>query len=159
MNYTITEATLDDVPDIVEITMVSFADAFNEPFYLSREDATHRWAAYMQKKHHPQKAKDPRVVYIAISDGETVGFIAGHLSERFDLEGELQSIYILPEHQRKGLGTLLTIKLAEWFRKWNAKEICVGPVDGSEGFYIKLGAHPNEHGWLVWNNFFEILSK
>lgn len=24
MNYTITEATLDDVPDIVEITMVSF---------------------------------------------------------------------------------------------------------------------------------------
>jgi len=66
MDYTITEATLNDVSDIVEITMVSFADAF---------------------------------------------------------------------------------------KKWVAKEICVGPVDGSEGFYIKLGARYDEHEWLVWDNF------
>ncbi|MCY4403550.1 MAG: hypothetical protein OXD54_13330 [Candidatus Poribacteria bacterium] len=30
MDYTITEATLNDVSDIVEITMVSFADAFKK---------------------------------------------------------------------------------------------------------------------------------
>lgn len=77
---------------------------------------------------------------------------------RFNLEGELQSvyIYILPEHQRKGLGTLLTT-LAEWFEKWETKEVCVGHKGGSEGFYIKLGAKLNEHGWYVWDNFLELL--
>ena len=149
MVYTIVEATLNDVPAIVEVTMQSFEDAFNKPFYHSRKDAIHRWTAYMRKEHHLQKAKDPRVLYIAIADEKTVGFIAGHLTERYDLEGELQSIYILPEHQRKGLGTLLVITLAKWFKKWDAKEVCVGHKDGSEGFYIKLGARLNEHGWLV----------
>ena len=70
----------------------------------------------MRKEHHPQKAKGPRVVYIAIADGKTVGFIAGHLTERYDLEGELQSIYILPEHQHKGLRTLLVITLEKRFK-------------------------------------------
>lgn len=34
MDYTITKVTLNNVPDIVEITMVSLADAFQKPFYL-----------------------------------------------------------------------------------------------------------------------------
>ena len=51
MDYTIAEATLNDVPTIVEVTMQSFQDAFQKPFYLSREDAIHRWTAYMRKKH------------------------------------------------------------------------------------------------------------
>lgn len=158
MDYTIAEATLNDVPAIVDVTLQSFQDAFSKPFYLSREDAVHRWSAYMRKEHHPQKAKDPRIVYLAIGDGKTVGFVAGHLTERFDLEGELQSIYILPEHQRQGLGTLLVITLAKWFKKWDAKAVCVDHKDGSEGFYIKLGAQPNEHGWLVWDNFLDLLN-
>ena len=158
MDYTITEATISDVPDIVDVTLLSFEDAFKKPFYLTREDAIHRWTAYIRKEHHPQKAKDPRIIYKAIANGIIVGFIAGHLSERFDLEGELQSIYILPEHQGNGLGTQLVISLAEWFKKWNARQVCVGPIDGSEGFYIKLGAKQNEHGWLVWENILDLLS-
>lgn len=35
---------------------------------------------------------------------------------------------------------------------------CVGPIDGSEGFYIKLGAKQYEHGWLVWDNILDLLS-
>lgn len=157
MDYTIAEASVDDVPAIVDVTNRSFEDAFNKPFYLEREAAIHRWKAYMHKEHHPQKAKDPRIVYVAIIDQEIVGFIAGHLTERFDLEGELQSIYILPEYQRYGLGTQLVITLAKWFKKWNAKEVCVDHKGGSEGFYIKLGARPNNHGWLVWDNFLNLL--
>lgn len=133
--------------------MRSFEEAFNKPFYLERGDPIHRWKAYMRREYHPQKAKDPWIVYVAIVDEEIVDFIAGHLTERYDLEGELQSIYILPKHQRQGLGTQLVITLAEWFKKWDTKEVSVGYKGGSEGFYIKLGARLNEHGWLVWDNF------
>ena len=158
MHYTIIEASTNNVQAIVDVTFRSFEDAFNKPFYMEREAAIHRWKAYMRKEHHPQKAKDPRIVYIAIIDGEIVGFIAGHLTERFNLEGELQSIYVLPKHQQQGLGTQLVIALAEWFKEWNAKTVCVDHKDGSEGFYIKLGARYNEHGWLVWDNFLGVLT-
>jgi GNAT superfamily N-acetyltransferase len=87
-----------------------------------------------------------------------VGFVAGHLTERFGLAGELQSIYILPEHQRRGLGTQLVIALVDWFKKWDAKDICVDHKGGSEGFYIKLGAKFDDHGWLVWDNFLNVLA-
>lgn len=30
-------------------------------------------------------------------------------------------------------------------------------MDGSEGFYINLGAKLNEHGWLVWDNILDLL--
>ena len=157
MDYTIVEADIDDVESIVDVTFQSFEDAFNKPFYMEREAAVHRWKAYIRKEHHPRDAKDPRVIYIAIIGGKIVGFVAGHLTERFGLDGELQSIYIHPEYQQLGLGTQLVIALAKWFKKWNAKAVCVDHKDGSEGFYIKLGAHLNEHGWLVWDNFFDIL--
>lgn len=45
MDYAITEATLNDVSAIVEVTLQSFQDAFNKPFYLTREDAVHRLGA------------------------------------------------------------------------------------------------------------------
>ncbi len=116
-----------------------------------------RLKAYIRKEHHPRDAKDPRMIYIAIADEEIVGYIAGHLSEGLGLEGELQAIFILLEHQRRGLGTQLVITLAKWFKKWNAKEVCVDRQEGSEGFYIKLGARFNDQGWLVWDNFLDVL--
>ncbi|RKU22632.1 hypothetical protein C6500_03800 [Candidatus Poribacteria bacterium] len=158
MNYTIIEASIDDVAAIVDVTLQSFEGAFNKPFYMEREAAIHRWRAYMRKEHHPRDAKYPRIVYIVIVNGEIVGFVAGHLTERLGLEGELQSIYVLPNHQGQGLGTQLVIALAKWFKKWDANEVCVDHKNGSEDFYIKLGARLNDHGWLVWDNFLDVLN-
>lgn len=100
MSYTIAEVGIEDVQTIIDVTIQSFEDAFNKPFYMERKAAIHRWKAYMCKKHYSQKAKDPRIVYLATTHGEIVGFIAGHLTERFNLDGELQSTYILPEYQQ-----------------------------------------------------------
>ena len=158
MDSTIAEVRIDDVEAIVDVTFRSFEDAFNKPFYMEREAAVHRWKAYIRKEHHPRDAKDPRVVYIGIIGEEIVGFVVGHLTERLGLEGELQSIYVLPKHQGRGLGTQLVIALAKWFKKWDAKEVCVDHKNGSEGFYIKLGARFNDHGWLVWDNFLDVLN-
>ena len=159
MDYTVVEASIDDVETIVDVTLQSFEDAFNKPFYMEREAAISRWKAYIRKEHHPRDAKDPRIVYVSIINGEIVGFVAGHLTERLGLEGELQSIYVLPEHQGHGLGTQLVVMLVKWFKKWDATEICVDYKDGSEDFYIKLGARFNDHGWLVWDNFLDVLDE
>ena len=158
MDYTIAEASIDDVETIVDVTLQSFEDAFNKPFYMEREAALHRWKAYIRKEHHPRDAKDPRIVYIASINGEIVGFVAGHLTERLGLEGELRSIYVLLKHQGWGLGTQLVIALAKWFKEWDATEVCVDHKNGSEGFYIKLGAKFNDHGWLMWDNFLDVLA-
>ncbi|MDE0012050.1 MAG: GNAT family N-acetyltransferase [Candidatus Poribacteria bacterium] len=131
------------------MTLQSFEDAFNKPFYMERGAAIYGWKAYIRREHHPRDAKDPRIVYVSIINGEIVGFIAGDLTERFGLDGELQSIYALPKHQGRELGTQLVIVLAKWFKKWDAKEVCVDHKDSSEGFYIKLGAKFNNHGWVV----------
>ena len=75
MNYSIIGAGIDDIEVIVDVTIQSFEDAFNKPFYLEREAAINRWKAYIRKEHGPRGAKDPRIVYVALADGEIVGFI------------------------------------------------------------------------------------
>lgn len=102
VTYTISEASLDDAEAITEVTMRSHLESFGEPFYTDRVALLCRWKGYMLREHHPQKAKLPRTVYKACLEGEIVGYVAGHLTERFGCEGELQSIYILREHQRRG---------------------------------------------------------
>lgn len=92
--YDILEAGPSDAATITDVSIRSYGDAFCEPFYMEREAALPRWERYMRGEHHPRHAKDPRIVYAAITDREMAGFIAGHLTERFGLEGELQSIRV-----------------------------------------------------------------
>ena len=52
--------------------------------------ANPRMAAYFERQHHPQRALFPRVGYVAVANGEVIGYIAGHLTTRHDCEGEIQ---------------------------------------------------------------------
>ena len=104
MRFTIVEAGPGDAGTLAGVSIRSYEDAFGEPFYMEREAAVRRWERYMRGEHHPRDAKDPRVVYAAMAGGRMAGFVAGHLSARFGLEGELQSIYILPGAPAAGPG-------------------------------------------------------
>ena len=46
-----------------------------------------RMAAYLDGVHHPHQALQPRVAYLAIEDHAVVGYIAGHLTRRYECEG------------------------------------------------------------------------
>src|SRR5436309_15888077 len=102
-NIVIVEAGIEDAEAITDVTIRSYEASYQEPFYLDREAALRRWKAYIRKEHHPQKAKDPRVLYAAVAGEEIVGYIAGHLTERMGMDGELQCIYILDEHHRQDI--------------------------------------------------------
>jgi GNAT superfamily N-acetyltransferase len=112
-----------------------------------------RITAYLQGIHHPQHALAPRVIYVARQDGKVLGFIAGHLSTRYQCEGELQWVDVLETNRREGIATALLAKLAGWFQWHNAKKICVDAAnDGAKAFYEKSGAKKlNEH-WLYWDD-------
>jgi ribosomal protein S18 acetylase RimI-like enzyme len=112
-----------------------------------------RITAYLNKEHHPQKAHLPRVLYVAFKDELIIGFVAGHLTERYECDGELQWINILPEFRRRGIAFQLVIMLAKWFAAQNASKISVDPGnETARSFYIKHGAEKLNGHWLFWKN-------
>src|SRR5882672_11537802 len=62
-----------------------------------------RIAGYMSGEHNPQHALAPRTVIVAEIGGTIVGFIAGHLTRRYDCDGELEWINVLPGHRGQGI--------------------------------------------------------
>jgi len=119
-----------------------------------------RITAYLNKEHHPQKALLPRILYVAIKNDRVIGFVAGHLTKRFECHGELEWINVIPDERRNGIAFELTRLLFRWFSKQNAVKICVDPGNQiARKFYLKHGAEKlNEH-WLFWSNINELLSN
>lgn len=112
-----------------------------------------RMLAYLTGRHHPQQALAPRVMWIA-EDGESpVGYIAGHLTKRFDCDGELQWIYVVPAHRGSHVGSELFTRLAGWFLEHGARRICVDVGDdAARPFYRRHGAVDLNKHWMVWND-------
>src|SRR6266567_7297782 len=88
------------IPDVIDPEEIDF---------LRRQQ---RWNTYFRGQ-SPVGAKPERHVLIAIVDASPVGYIAGHLTSRYDMEAEIQSFYVLREHQRKGVGTALLSSLID----------------------------------------------
>lgn len=112
-----------------------------------------RMAAYLRGEHHPQHALEPRGMWMALDGGAPVGYIAGHLTRRFNCDGELQYLYVLPEYRRRGVAAGLLGQLAGWFVEQGARRVCVDV--GSEGarrFYEVQGARELGRHWMVWDD-------
>jgi ribosomal protein S18 acetylase RimI-like enzyme len=118
----------------------------------------HRISDYLIGDLNPTKSLSPRIIYVAITSEAVIGFIAGHLTQRFNCDGELQWINVIPGYRRNGIASEMLRLLAKWFVNQNAFTICVDP--GNElvrRFYIKNGAENlNEH-WMVWKEISKLL--
>src|SRR2546422_9589774 len=64
-----------------------------------------RMAAYLDGHHHPQQALPPRVAFVALVGTAVVGYIAGHLTRRYQCDGELQYLFVAPQYRRTGIAT------------------------------------------------------
>lgn len=137
------QATETDLPSIARI----LSDWQTEEYWNKRV------SGYYHQELHPQKALLPRTMYVASASGSIVGFIAGHLTERFGCDGELQWINVIPQFRKTGIAVELLHLLAGWFVERNAFFICVDPgTDQSRKFYERNGAkNLNEH-WMAWKD-------
>jgi GNAT superfamily N-acetyltransferase len=125
------------------------------------EVADPRMAAYLDGTHHPQRAKPPRIAYLAAEGSTVVGYIAGHLTQRFDCEGEVQYLYVAPRHRCQGTAGQLLRRLASWFVAQGAARVCVDVNPDSAAarpFYVHWGATLlNPAGWMVWGDIATVL--
>lgn len=132
-------AELDDVPRLVGLPLPG--EAGGDP----------RMRRYLAGEHHPQQALAPRVLWLAEVGTEAIGYVAGHLTRRFECDGELQWIYVVPAWRRHGVASRLLTLQAKWFVERGARRVCVDVGDeDARPFYRRCGAEAlNEH-WMVW---------
>jgi len=121
-----------------------------------------RMAAYFDGQHHPQQALLPRVGFVASIDEEIVGYIAGHRTTRHGYSGEIQYLFVAPDRRRRGVGTALVQRLAEWFAETGASNVCVcvdADSPAAAPFYASLGASPFKRFWCGWSDLTDSLSR
>lgn len=144
-------ASMDDIPALAALRGV------DEPGGTS----TARMVAYIEGRHHPQRAKAPRGLWCAILVDSTprtvvsppIGYIAGHLTSRFGCDGEMQWLYVASAHRREGVASALLRHLARWFAAQGAQRVCVNVGDDlAHRFYAARGARPLRPHWLVWDD-------
>lgn len=136
-------ATPADVPDIVRCR------AGDQDF----GGADPRMGLYLEGSHHPQQALEPRVIFVGLEADRVVGYIGGHLTRRFDCDGELQYLYVAPQHRRQGVAGGLLARLAGWFAERGASRVCVDVEPdnaGARAFYARHGAVDLSEYWMVW---------
>ncbi len=99
-------------------------------------------------------------VLLAKKDNITVGFCAGGEVRKFSkrtggYKGEIKAIYILKEHQKKGIGRKFLQYFEEIFRKKEIFSYIIWVLkdNGSKNFYRKLG------GKLITTKTYEIGGK
>ena len=125
----------------------------------TEESWIHRISGYMQGRIHPGNALPLRVIFAATEGDEVVGFIAGHITTRFNCDGELEWINVLPNNRGKGIASGLLYLLAAWFVENKALKICVDPDDDARKFYSAHGATNLNQHWMVWNDISVLLEK
>src|SRR5580698_8895638 len=74
-----------------------------------------RIAGYMDRTINPRQALASRIMYVATENEIVIGFIAGHLTRRFECEGELEWIDVCNAYRRKGIASEMLKLLATWF--------------------------------------------
>ncbi len=121
-----------------------------------------RISGYLEGELHPQHALAPRVAYVAVEGDSVIGFIAGHLTRRYNCEGELEWINVISEYRGRGVALELLRRLAGWFVEQRASRICVNvdPANqAARSFYLRNGAEELNPHWLVWNDIGVVLSQ
>ena len=121
---------------------------------------TDRIGRYLGGEHSPQKALAERAVFVAIDDTsvaapQVIGFIAGHRTERFQCDGELQWVDVAAERRRQGIAAMLMPHMGAWFFAQGARRICVNvEADNlpARRLYARFGATPFQDSWMLWED-------
>jgi GNAT superfamily N-acetyltransferase len=149
-------ATLADLAAVARVqakTMVAssaYANAADEEEEFRR--LYPRVEGYFTGQYSPSHALPERAMFVAEAEGEVIGFIAGNRSTRLGCNGELQWMFVLPEWQRRGVGTLLLGELSQWFIANGTTRVIIDapPANPCRAFYIKHGAEDFDAHWLYW---------
>ena len=150
------EATVDDAPSIARVEVkskrASIPNVVSE-IEMDYDWSLNRWVGYLNKTSSPRFAEEHRIVFLACDGERVVGYAACHHTTKRGIEGELQSIYVLKEYQRQGIGTTLIMRVVKWLLANGKNSLLTGYYGKNPyvRFYQKLGADLSE-GPAIWQN-------
>ena len=106
---------------------------------MTVEDSTAHWDRILGA------APNTTNVFVAVADGEVVGFAAGLMLEepKFGIDAELSAVYLVREAQRAGVGRRLVAAVAAAQQAHGANGLVVWVIAGNKparAFYENLGA-------------------
>ena len=109
---------------------------------ISYSDNVNGW------KNRIESLDDRNQIFVAELNNELVGFaLAGQEQQDPSIKskqykGELMAIYVSEKFQRKGIGTQLVLKVADYFISNKINSTCVWTLKGNpySDFYVNLGA-------------------
>ncbi len=98
-----------------------------------------------RQRRYMAEAPDDAVSLVAEVEGQVVGWAVGGPNREPELDhaGELYAVYLLPEHQRKGIGLKLTMAIARWLMDTGVESMAVWVLADNHTarrFYEALGA-------------------
>jgi ribosomal protein S18 acetylase RimI-like enzyme len=153
-------ATDEDVAGIVRVLIATKATCLPAMSEQDRDVAfwTARWRSYILDGSKAQLASGDSTTFIVEQDSRPVAFAAYHHTRRHGTDAELQSIYVLPDAQRRGIGSALLRLIAERLVADGSASMCVGysPENPYKQFYLKHGAVELDPHWAVWRNLPEL---
>jgi aminoglycoside 6'-N-acetyltransferase I len=127
-----------DIPDCAEVFVEVFGnEPWNEEWHIA--DAQAR----LEEMAHTPGFQG----VLAASDGKALGFAMGHTEQwqRGKKHFYLQEMCVLPDYQRRGVGSGLVQTLCDGLKRLNIEAICLLTTQESaaQAFYEKLGFDVN----------------
>ncbi|WP_407893554.1 GNAT family N-acetyltransferase [Lacticaseibacillus sp. N501-2] len=150
-----------DIPTLVHIARVTFADTFNA------NTAPDDMAEFLNTAYSPaQLTKElhtPGTTFWFVTvDGTPAGYLKLNIDHaltpdvKADNALELERIYILPDHKRQGLGSQLFDHAVHMAKEFHKPIIALGVWEHNEpakAFYAKRGFHKvGVHAFVVGND-------
>ena len=135
--------------DIAQMAKIRAEDWGPEQYWRERIEQ------YLNHQLNPKEALRPREAIVCEGAERIVGLVAGHLTVRFDCEGELEWISVDTQFRRRGIASKLLRSMAEWFVEHEARRICVDVQPSNEAarrFYRRHGAEDLNPHWMVWKD-------
>ncbi|UOQ43541.1 GNAT family N-acetyltransferase [Halobacillus salinarum] len=145
----IREARFEDAETIANIHVASWKSTYKDLIDerdLSNITVENRIALWETVLRTPVNGQ---IAYVIENDnGEVVGFVSGgrERTKNYGYDGEIYSIYLLDQYQRKGYGSKLLQAVAASMAKEGYQSLLVWVLthNPSSAFYTNLGAHPVE---------------
>ncbi|KAK3196800.1 hypothetical protein K4F52_000144 [Lecanicillium sp. MT-2017a] len=144
MSVTIRKATPEDAASVAQIHIQSWRETYTgivPQSYLDSlnvETRTANWTSHLQRKGSFD-------VYLALLDGQAVGIAAGGKRRETETaatyQGELFLVYVLQSAKGKGIGRILTKKVAGMIREDGLRGAMLWVLERnpSKGFYEHVG--------------------
>ncbi|WP_227380089.1 GNAT family N-acetyltransferase [Haladaptatus halobius] len=140
------EATAEDVESVQRVARTSWHQAHD---HLIGEDAVDEILGMWYDRDALTESidRDDAPMFLAVDDGEVVGFAQGEPSNDGPADAVVGRIYVLPEYWGKGAGTNLLNRLFDSFRAAGHESVWLSVMadnDVGRSFYDKHGFNVHE---------------